>query len=356
MKALQVFAGPRALAHLRERGLRPADVRVVAAAAGGPKGLVLNPLDRFLFGSWLAGSMHPVHLLGASIGSWRMACATLPDPVAGLSTLAHEYIHQRFDVPEGAWPDAGEVSRVIALMLTRQFSDHFDTMLAHPRYHLHVLTSRGRGRLLAHDDNWRTALGYASAFGANLVGRHRLSHWLERVVFSDSRRALPFALDDFPSRAVPLSLANIAPALQASGSIPFVLKAVHNIPGGPPGAYWDGGITDYHLHLNFAGMQEGLVLYPHFQQSLVPGWLDKGLRRRHGSTAYLDNVVVWAPSPQWVRGLPGGKLPDREDFKAFRHDIPGRIERWSQAVAAAEQLADEAANWLASPQLDALPL
>jgi hypothetical protein len=57
-----------------------------------------------------------------------------------------------------------------------------------------------------------------------------------------------------------------------------------------------------------------------------------------------------------VRGLPGGKLPDREDFKAFRHDIPGRIERWSQAVAAAEQLADEAANWLASPQLDALPL
>ena len=55
-RALQVFAGPRALLHLRERGLRPADVRVIPAAAGGPKGLVLNPLDRFLFGHWLAGS------------------------------------------------------------------------------------------------------------------------------------------------------------------------------------------------------------------------------------------------------------------------------------------------------------
>ncbi|MDQ2780319.1 MAG: phospholipase, partial [Pseudomonadota bacterium] len=38
MKALQVWAGPRALAQLRERGLAPADVRVVPAAAGGPKG------------------------------------------------------------------------------------------------------------------------------------------------------------------------------------------------------------------------------------------------------------------------------------------------------------------------------
>ncbi|MBA3623611.1 MAG: hypothetical protein H0W48_03990 [Methylibium sp.] len=25
---------------------------------------------------------------------------------------------------------------------------------------------------------------------------------------------------------------------------------MHDIPGAPPGAYWDGGITDYHLHWN----------------------------------------------------------------------------------------------------------
>jgi hypothetical protein len=26
-----------------------------------------------------------------------------------------------------------------------------------------------------------------------------------------------------------------------------MLKSVHNIPGAPPGAYWDGGMTHYHL-------------------------------------------------------------------------------------------------------------
>ena len=63
-QALAIHAGPRALQQLRERGLQPRDVRVIPAAAGGPKGLVLNPLDRFLFGEWLPRDNHVVHLLG----------------------------------------------------------------------------------------------------------------------------------------------------------------------------------------------------------------------------------------------------------------------------------------------------
>jgi len=98
------------------------------------------------------------------------------------------------------------------------------------------------------------------------------------------------------------------------------------------------------------------VLYPHFQQALVPGWLDKGLTHRHAASARLDNVVVLAPHPDWVRSLPNGKLPDRQDFKAFRHDPAARIRAWQQAVAAAQQLADEAADWLARPTQDTLPL
>src|SRR5262245_20284616 len=96
MRALQIFAGPVARAHLRERGLSPDDVRAIPAAAGGPKGLALNALDRFLFSQWLAGSEHTVHLLGASIGAWRMASACLPDPDAAFRQLAHDYIHQRY--------------------------------------------------------------------------------------------------------------------------------------------------------------------------------------------------------------------------------------------------------------------
>ena len=55
VKALQVHAGPCALALLRDRRLLPSDVRAVPAAAGGPKGLVLNHIDRFLFGHWQIG-------------------------------------------------------------------------------------------------------------------------------------------------------------------------------------------------------------------------------------------------------------------------------------------------------------
>jgi hypothetical protein len=50
MKVLQIHAGATALKHLRERGLQPTDVRVIPAAAGGPKGLVLNRPGRYLFG------------------------------------------------------------------------------------------------------------------------------------------------------------------------------------------------------------------------------------------------------------------------------------------------------------------
>ena len=56
MKALCIHAGPQALRHIGRHGLAPSDVAVIPAAAGGPKGLILGPLDRFLFGEWLPQS------------------------------------------------------------------------------------------------------------------------------------------------------------------------------------------------------------------------------------------------------------------------------------------------------------
>ena len=80
---LTVLAGPDALAELRSHGLRPDRVRVLAAASGGPKGLVLHGLDRVLF-PWLLARRTPLHAVGSSIGSWRLACLAQPDPVAAL--------------------------------------------------------------------------------------------------------------------------------------------------------------------------------------------------------------------------------------------------------------------------------
>jgi hypothetical protein len=357
--ALQVFAGPRARVLLRERGLAPGDVRVVPAAAGGPKGLVLNPLDRFIFGHWLASgplATHAVHLLGASIGAWRMASACLPDPDAALAQLAADYITQDYPHAPGKAPTSRDVSAVFGARLGERFGGRASEVLGHPRFRLHVLTSRGR-HLLRREGRLRTPLGYFGAFATNLLSRRAMGGWLERVMFSDPRDPLPFALHDFRTKQVPLSADNLCQCLLASCSIPFWLDAVHDIPGAPRGAYWDGGITDYHLHLDYAQMGEGLVLYPHFQPTVVPGWLDKGLRHRHGATARLANVVLLAPNPDWVRrSLPHSKLPDRGDFKAYGDDLAGRQRVWSQAVAESQRLADEFAALVRRPSIDALPL
>ena len=350
MRCLQIFAGPRARRHLAAHGLRPADVRAVAAAAGGPKGLVLTPIDRFLFGHWLGGDGPPVHLVGASIGAWRMACAGLPDPGAALARLAQDYIAERYAPPQGQRQSARNISQRFAALLDAQIAGQQAAVLAHPRFRLHVVTSRGR-HLLGRERRLTTAPGYVGAFLSNAVRRRWLGGWLERVVFSDAREALPVPLDDLPTRRVPLSEANLLPSILGSGSIPFWLDAVHDIPGAPRGAYWDGGITDYHLHWPWREIAAtpasgGLVLYPHFQPRLVPGWLDKGLHRRHRPTPWLDNLLVLAPSPEWIATLPHGKLPDRSDFKSWGEDHAGRMRCWTQAVADSQRLADAFMHWL----------
>lgn len=347
MRALQILAGPRALAHLRERGLQAADVRVIPAAAGGPKGLALIPLDRFLFGHWLREATHTLHLAGASIGAWRMACACLPDADAALAELAEDYVTQSYPHEPGRMPTPATVSAVFGARLQQRLAPRAAEILSHPQRRLHVFTSRGR-HLLHRPGRLRAALGTLGAFAANAAHRRALGGWLERVVFSDARAALPFPLHDYRSRQTALTPQNLASAVLASCSIPFVLNPVQDPPGAPPGTYWDGGLTDYHLHLDYAAMHDGVVLFPHFHSRVVPGWLDKPLKYRHRATASLDNVVVLAPRPDWLRTLPRGKLPDRSDFKTYGEDETGRQRDWRVALAESQRLADEFAQAVAT--------
>ena len=372
--ALHLYAGPAARRHVERHGLLPHHVATIPAAAGGPKGLILGPLDRFIFGQWLPGASQPVDLVGASIGAWRMATACLRDPVAGLQQFEIGYIHGDMTAPPGRkLPLPAQVSATFAHNLRSMFEGQVADILAHPRYRLHVLASRGR-HVLAREGRWRTPAGYLGAALANVASRRALGAWIERVVFSrdggqGQPAPLPFGTRDFRTRHLLLTPGNFYPALQASGSIPFVLQAVHDIPGAPRGAYWDGGITDYHLHLDYGASESGaagayparaeglfdaenpgrpgIVLYPHFQRAVVPGWLDKALKWRHAATPALDRMLVLAPNPAWVRTLPGGKLPDRTDFQKLGH--AERVQAWTHSVAAARQLADEFAAWLRRP-------
>ena len=387
MNALRIYAGPTARAHIEKNGLQAQHVGVVPGAAGGPKGLILGPLDRFIFGEWLAASSHEVNLVGASIGAWRMATACLNASVKAFERLEHDYIHQHYELlPGQKRPTADFVSERFGQSLKDFYGGRVHEVLQHPRYKLHIVTSRGR-HMLGREHKIATPLGYFGAFLTNSLHRKAMGAWLERVVFSSAASALPgapcaplpFATSDYRTRQVHLDEGNFNAALQASCSIPFVLRSVHNIPGAPPGAYWDGGITDYHLHLDYASqliaINEGststigqnnqkiasnpasnrsgspLVLYPHFQKAVVPGWLDKGLKWRHKPTRFLDNMVLLAPDPQWIKTLPNGKLPDRTDFTKYGTDLQGRIKAWTAAISASEKLATEFQAWLERPSL-----
>jgi hypothetical protein len=377
MKALCLYAGPLARQHLERHGLQAGDVTTIPAAAGGPKGLILGALDRFIFGSWLAESTQEVHLVGASIGAWRMATACLDDPVTAFRRLEQDYIHQHLEfLPGNKRPPPELVSERFGQNLKDFYGGRVREVLEHPRYRLHIMTSRGR-HLLAREHGLRTPLGYLGAFLTNALHRKAMGAWLERAVFSTPSgplpgapcAPLPFDTGDYRTRQIRLGEANFYPALQASCSIPFALKAVHHIPGAPPGAYWDGGITDYHLHLNYAAVAttvnsatgdghppgaqapKGLVLYPHFQKSVVPGWLDKGLKWRHRATHHLDTMVLLAPNPEWLKTLPNGKLPDRTDFTRYGNDLAGRVRVWGQAARMSAQLADEFQAWLEKPDM-----
>lgn len=365
MQALRLYAGPKARRHIERHGLAPEDIRVIPAAAGGPKGLILGPLDRFLFGDWLARSAQPIALVGASIGAWRMATACLNDSIAAFERLENDYIEQHYEPPKGRkMPPPAQVSREFQASLQSFYGGRVHEVLSHPRYALHIVTSHGR-HVLGREGKVRTPLGYLGAYLTNAVSRKAMGGWLERVVFSTpsgapgSLASLPFFASDYRTRQMELTEANFYDALQASCSIPFMLQAVHDIAGAPRGAYWDGGITDYHLHLDYrkstagdgsrAGERSGIVLYPHFQQAVVPGWLDKALPWRHRATPFLDDMLLLAPDPQWVQTLPNAKLPDRNDFLHYHTDWRARSKVWRQAVAASVQLADEFEIWLNRP-------
>src|SRR3954462_15844652 len=145
MKALRIYAGPRARLQLEKQGLRPADVGVIPGAAGGPKGLILGPLDRFIFGDWLGRSTQRLGLGGASIGAWRMATACLAEPIAAFSRLERDYISQDYELPPGRKsPLPSHVSERFGENLASFYGGRIHEVLQNARYKLHVVTSRGR--------------------------------------------------------------------------------------------------------------------------------------------------------------------------------------------------------------------
>jgi hypothetical protein len=84
-----------------------------------------------------------------------------------------------------------------------------------------------------------------------------------------------------------------------------------------------------------------VVLYPHFTDKVIPGWFDKGLPWRRGDAGRLQDVLLLAPSREYLARLPHAKLPDRKDFTRYLGDDDGRERYWRQAMAESRRLGDE---------------
>jgi len=342
--SLTLLAGPDALRWIRERGLRADDVDVVPGASGGPKWLVLAGLDRVLFGGFFQGRTRPLHLIGSSIGSWRLSCLAQAQPVAALERMEHAYVEQRYPPRPPPSLVSATSDAILSAVLGPQGAEQ---ILGHPWARLHIVTALCRG-LSAAEHPRLQAVGLGLAALTNLVSRRTLGLHMRRVIFHSAADLSPFAgLKDLPSLHVPLTRENLRPALLASGSIPMLLSGVR-IPGAGAGVYRDGGILDYHLDLDF-GPGEGLVLYPHFYPYVVPGWFDKALRWRRGGALNFRRALIIAPSPELVSRLPGGRIPDRDDF--YRLTDEERQRAWRQVLAESRRMGEELWDWLSTGRL-----
>ena len=353
--ALQFHAGPAALARIRAEGLRASDVAVIPAAAGGPKGLIFQALDQWLFGHWLPSAPRERILIGSSIGAWRMAAACQRDPVAAFARLGQAYAGQRYLTTK---PTQGEIGVVVKRLLHDFVQGHEEDILRHPHHRLHVVAARGRGALAAPMHRRAELTGFVQAALRNATGRARLRHVLERVVLADARASAAWlspGFDAFTTHMAPLTAASLPAALLASGTLPLLMQAVTGIAGAPHGYYWDGGLVDYHLALPYqrAVSRSEIVLYPHFNQHVVPGWFDKAMpwRRvaRGPQRAWLDNVLIVSPTPAFLTTLPRTRLPDRSDFQHYGLDHNARARAWGQAIGEGARLRDALAAFVAQP-------
>lgn len=340
MKALNLIAGKTARKRIKESGLGPEHLRLIVGASGGPKWLVLKGLDQFLCHNWLPKAPQMIDLVGSSIGAWRMTVYAHPEPGKTFDDFIDSYFSFRTDNVA----TASELTKVSYDIIHALYPPaEVDRLIANPNRNLNIVAVRGRG-MAGSKGKATEAAGMLAAAMANRVSRTHLARFFERVVFhSGEQVACPDVWHGFGRVDVPLTPETLADALMASGSIPFVSEPVLDIEGAGAGVYRDGGVIDYHFDIPWK-YRDGIVLYPHFYDHIVPGWFDKSRPSRRAVGLAWDQVLLLAPSLEFVSTLPGGKITDRKDFSEMPDDV--RLARWKIVVDESERLADEFAELL----------
>lgn len=306
-------------------------MRAVFGASGAAKWLTIYGLDRAIFGDWLAAVNHPVHLFGTSVGAFKLAAAAMADPAAALERLARAYIEQSYEhdfSPQAVDRETGKILRTLLPQGAQQ------EILDNPRFRFHCAAVWSRGWLGRHNIHaQRLALG--KAFLLSLRGRPALRAMLGRTIFGvggTGSDGIEFSgRDGFETQTVALTADNLERALTASGSIPVLMRGVDDIEGDR--IYRDGGLLDYHpVPSNVMAPGAGIVLYPHFYPAITEAWFDKFFRWRRVAVERLDNVLLIAPSDDYIRSLPRSRIPDRQDFYRYKGREQERLEHWYEVM------------------------
>jgi hypothetical protein len=338
---LRYKAGPAILEMMRDEGLDARKIRVFVGPAGGPKWFVSVGFDRALIRTGLLGkSSGRVVLAGASAGAWRCLTMACRNPLDAHEKLRIAYSRNVFTAADTPITVGEALKRNVDEFL----SPHdIEFILEHPVFDLAVHAVRGRGP--GASENKRIQ-GAALIVGAlmNVISPRGVEKFFERVVFFSGLHEPKFLGNCFRGQSVRLSTRNFRMAALATGSLPYVVAGVGNIPDAPPGIYRDGGLTDYQLNQDYCPGDDGLTLFFHYQERIVPGWLDKPLKWRTPSKSSLERVLQVFPGPDFVKLLPDGRLPDRDDFKLFLDDPAERIRRWDEVSGTSEVLGETFIN------------
>lgn len=342
---LDVFAGPTALTTIKEQGIQPNLFTTMLGASGGPKWFTLFGLDKYLFGEFFKDRRLPLDLIGSSAGAFRFAALSQHDPVKAITNLANIYSNTVYSDNADANEITGKAKDLIREVYPKA---GIAEAINNPVFRPHFIVAKCSG-LTASQSKLPQLAGLLGSLALNRINRSLLANQYQRYVFKSEHSTLTIAESDpFSTHYHTLTQNNFAQALLASGSIPMVMNSVNYIAGAPNGVYRDGGIIDYHFDVNIE-QQQGLILYPHFNDAPKPGWFDKNLSRQCSDKNY-DKVVMLSPSRQFIDSLPFKKIPDRKDFTDM--DASTRIRYWTEVLKQTEQLADSFEQFVNQQSID----
>ncbi|QOW44789.1 MULTISPECIES: patatin-like phospholipase family protein [Acinetobacter] len=333
--ALTIQAGSLAKQLIEKEGLQAHHVDMIPGAAGGPKGIGLMGLDQAIFGEFLPQAKQRRFLIGSSVGAWRFAGIVAQGEKLGPEKLAELYIN----LPFKKGMKIADIEKISRDMLHGILGDQTQRLVDHPDYHLTIIAAKAE-HLFQSDHKFALYSSLLGIIGSNAISRDHLNKFMQRVICQPTDFPQFKIQDDaFKTHYINFNTDNVADWLMASGSIPAVTPAVKNIADAPKGAYRDGGLIDYHIDLPFES--KGIVLYPHFTDSITPGWFDKMFKSRRANPQNQARTLLISPSQDYLNSLPLGRLPDRKDFVLKGLSDAERKKLWTQSVAESQRMGDE---------------